>query len=95
MGGLRISKKREFASLTKIMNLVTILNLLQEFSLSPSSVKVVITDAAAKMIGTTAEIHPQEVMTLEDLFYGMMLPSGNDAAYQIAQVGGTIIKVCR
>jgi len=28
--------------------------------------------------------------TLHDLFYGMMLPSGNDAAYLVAQVGGSL-----
>ncbi len=30
-------------------------------------------------------------MSLYDLFYGMMLPSGNDAAFQIAQIGGSLI----
>jgi D-alanyl-D-alanine carboxypeptidase len=35
------------------------------------------------------------IFTLKDLFYGMMLPSGNDAAYMIAQVGGTIINISR
>jgi D-alanyl-D-alanine carboxypeptidase len=35
------------------------------------------------------------IFKLKDLFYGMMLPSGNDAAYQIAQIGGTIINLNR
>jgi D-alanyl-D-alanine carboxypeptidase len=47
------------------------------------------------MIGTTAEIKEGMVFLLKDLLYGMMLPSGNDAAYQIAQVGGTIINLSR
>lgn len=47
------------------------------------------------MNGTTAEIKEGMVLTLNNLFYGMMLPSGNDAAYQIAQVGGTIINLTR
>lgn len=34
-------------------------------------------------------------MSLNDLFYGMMLPSGNDAAFQIALVGGAIINLAR
>jgi D-alanyl-D-alanine carboxypeptidase len=42
------------------------------------------------MDGTTAELKPNMEMSLEDLFYGMMLPSGNDAAYQIAQIGSAI-----
>jgi D-alanyl-D-alanine carboxypeptidase (penicillin-binding protein 5/6) len=35
------------------------------------------------------------VILLKDLFYGMMLPSGNDAAHLIAQIGGTIINLSR
>jgi D-alanyl-D-alanine carboxypeptidase len=35
------------------------------------------------------------IITLHDLFFGMMLPSGNDAAYQIALVGGAIINLSR
>lgn len=33
--------------------------------------------------------------TLKNLFYGMMLPSGNDSAYQIAQVGGVILNLVK
>jgi len=36
------------------------------------------------MSGTSAEIFAGEKYTLEQLFYGMMLPSGNDAAVAIA-----------
>jgi D-alanyl-D-alanine carboxypeptidase len=32
-------------------------------------------------------------MNITDLLYGMMLPSGNDAACQIAMIGGTILKL--
>lgn len=28
-----------------------------------------------------------------DLMFGMMLPSGNDAAYQLAQIVGTLISL--
>lgn len=36
-------------------------------------------------------IYPGEVLTLEDLLYGLLLPSGNDAALAIAQhVGGSV-----
>ena len=30
--------------------------------------------------------------SLEDLYYGMMLPSGNDAATMIAEIGGCMLK---
>jgi D-alanyl-D-alanine carboxypeptidase len=44
------------------------------------------------MSGTSAEIFSGEKYTLEQLFYGMMLPSGNDAALAIANEGGLILK---
>jgi len=45
------------------------------------------------MIGTTAGLKKYTILTLQDLIYGMMLPSGNDAAYQIALTGGLILKL--
>ncbi|HEX5417905.1 MAG TPA: D-alanyl-D-alanine carboxypeptidase family protein [Chloroflexota bacterium] len=40
---------------------------------------------------TLMGIHPGETYTLEDLLYGLMLPSGNDAALAIANgVGGSV-----
>lgn len=48
---------------------------------------------ATTMIGTTASFKKRDVVSLEDLLYAMMLPSGNDAACQIALVGGTILKL--
>lgn len=33
--------------------------------------------------GTTANLKTADEITLKDLFYGMMLPSGNDAAFAI------------
>lgn len=77
------------------MNFTTILSILNEYDLAPSSIKVVVNETASKLIGTTAEIKKGYKLSLEDLFYGMMLPSGNDAAYQIAQIGGEILKLCR
>ena len=47
------------------------------------------------MIGTTAELKHNIELSLEDLFYGMMLPSGNDAAHQVAQIGGAIVQLTR
>lgn len=44
------------------------------------------------MTGTSADIFSGEKYTLEQLFYAMMLPSGNDAAVAIACEGGIILK---
>lgn len=34
-------------------------------------------------------------ISLYDLYFGMMLPSGNDAAFQIAQIGGALIHMAK
>lgn len=44
------------------------------------SAKVSITQWAACLMGTSAELIPGDSLTVEELMYGMMLPSGNDAA---------------
>ena len=38
--------------------------------------------------GTSAKIESGDVYTLEDMYYGLMLPSGNDASLAIAVWGG-------
>lgn len=47
-------------------------------------------DPAELSDSTLMGIHPGETYTLEDLLYGLMLPSGNDAALAIANaIGGS------
>jgi len=41
---------------------------------------VTILESASEMTGTTANLLDRDMLTVEDLIYGMMLPSGNDAA---------------
>ncbi len=36
------------------------------------------------MLGTTAELQAGDIVTLRDLLFGLMLPSGNDASVAIA-----------
>ena len=43
------------------------------------------------MTGTTANLVEGDVLNIEQLCYGMMLPSGNDAAYTLAEYFGNII----
>lgn len=88
-------KRREVASLTKIMNLITILNLCEATSIPPQKVRVTVTREATALNGTTAELKAGLELSLEDLFYAMMLPSGNDAAHLIAQVGGVILRMIK
>ena len=47
-----------------------------------------VTESAAKMIGTTANLKAGTWIILRDVIYGAMLPSGNDAAYTLAEIIG-------
>jgi len=44
-----------------------------------------------KVTGTKANLKSGDTLTLEQLYYGMMLPSGNDAALVIADYFGRIL----
>jgi D-alanyl-D-alanine carboxypeptidase len=47
---------------------------------------------ASRLIGTTARLREGDRVTLLDLVYGMMLPSGNDAAYTLAEFFGGFLR---
>jgi D-alanyl-D-alanine carboxypeptidase len=53
--------------------------------------EVRISRTAANMVGTTANLCFGDQIKLIDLLYGLMLPSGNDAAFAIAEYFGKII----
>jgi D-alanyl-D-alanine carboxypeptidase (penicillin-binding protein 5/6) len=68
------------ASLTKVFTAVQALNM--------APLDTVITTKASDLQSTEATVMgfgPGETYTLRDLIYGMLLPSGNDAAYAIAR----------
>jgi D-alanyl-D-alanine carboxypeptidase len=45
------------------------------------------------MIGTTAELKSKTWIKFIDLFYGSMLPSGNDAAFLLSEIVGYLNKL--
>jgi len=73
------------ASMTKVMTILTAIDILKDRDLKE---KVVVsqeaTSYAYKNDCSTAGFSPDEEVTIEDLFYGTILPSGGDAAYQLA-----------
>ena len=46
-------------------------------------VKVLESSTTPQLGGTSAELLPGEKMSVVELYYGMMLPSGNDAAQSL------------
>ena len=77
--------KREVASLTKMMTFYTVLRCLNKYNMHARNSYITISKTASKCTGTTANLKEGDVLTVEQLCYGMMLPSGNDAAYTLAE----------
>lgn len=75
------------ASTTKIMTAIVALRYGNLSDLVTVPEEAVITETGSSMAGVV----PGDQMSLEDLLYGLMIPSGNDAANAIAvHVGGSI-----
>ena len=84
------NQKLPMASTTKIITAITVLencdNIDQEIKID---------DRAVGITGTSIYLKRGECLTIRELLYGMMLPSGNDAATALAyHVGGDIPKFC-
>lgn len=78
-------KVRRIASITKIM---TAILAIESGKLNDT---VEVTENATRAEGSSIYLKPGETIKLEDLVYGMMLRSGNDAAVAIAEhVGGSL-----
>lgn len=45
------------------------------------------------MTGTSAQIFAGDTYTVEQLLYGLMLPSGNDAAVALAKWAGNLVEI--
>lgn len=79
-------EKKLIASTTKIMTFVVAYEYAKDFL----DVKVAAGEEILKSYGTSIYLSLHEEMSLQDLLYGLMLRSGNDAALVIANfVGGS------
>lgn len=78
-------EQRKMASLTKMM---TSILLVENCEMNE---EITIDKRACYIGGSEAGIKPNDVITAENLLYGMLLPSGNDCAMAIGyHIGGTI-----
>lgn len=79
------------ASLTKMATLLISLRLVERFNLDPNSLYFSVSYNAANMSGTTSRLQENEWIFVKDLFYGLMLPSGNDSAVVLAENFGCLL----
>lgn len=68
-----------------MMTLLTALRLSEKYNVQIKNTYFRISIQAANIIGTIAQLDPKQWITVEDLLYGLMLPSGNDASMVLAE----------
>lgn len=88
LGGENQAEARPMASTSKIMTAWIVLRLA---AAEPKVLDEVITfsERAAKTVGSSAKLDAGEKVTARELLYGLMLPSGNDAAVAFAEHFGS------
>lgn len=79
------------ASLTKILTVYTCLRLAKTLPGVGLDLRLKVSARAAAMTGTRAGLWAGDDITVRNLLYGVMLPSGNDAAVCLAEGVGAVL----
>lgn len=72
------------------MTFYTVLKLSDRLKVDLNS-RVTIHTSCESVVGTTANLAAGDTLTINELLYGLMLPSGNDAAHMLALHFGTLL----
>ncbi|MET8681869.1 serine hydrolase [Streptomyces sp. NPDC004647] len=81
--------RRQMASTTKIMTAVVVLDTRGVNLSKKITVKQAYRDYVTRNGASTADLRTGDKLTVRQLLYGLMLPSGCDAAYALADTFGT------
>lgn len=73
------------------MTAYTVLDLANRFDIDIIESKIEVSLDAAIIGGTSADLIEGDLISIWDMLHGMLLPSGNDAAYCLAEYFGLII----
>lgn len=79
------------------MTTILTINLMEKYGLDKGKIYLIVEVAirvsrtSTTFNGTSAQLKHGKWVRLEDLLYGTMLPSGNDAAYLLSEVMGLLL----
>lgn len=74
------------------MTCLLVLLLIERLKIDMPNTYVKVNEKASRLMGTTAGLLYADYVRLSDILYGLMLPSGNDAALALAEWGGNTIR---
>jgi len=90
MAGVNVEEQRQVASLSKIMTCLVVCQIIEEKRINPQDY-LTVSEEAANVKGTSAKLQPFDELRIIDLLYGLMLPSGNDAAVALGEHFGSLV----
>ena len=86
--------QREVASLTKIMTCFTVIQFFESVLYKDmKKIFLRVSTKAASTSGTSARLQANMIISVWDLLFGLMLPSGNDSAVCLAEGVGSIMQL--
>jgi D-alanyl-D-alanine carboxypeptidase len=64
------------------MTATVVIEFMEKYNIKPdvTMIKILTSSTTPFLGGTSAELLPKDKLSVTELMYGMMLPSGNDAA---------------
>ncbi len=89
--GKDFTERLEIASLTKIMTAYTTIRTLRLLKLDCAKVVLQVSPRAAMTVGTLAGLREGDKLKVSQMLYGLLLPSGNDAALALAEGCGKLM----
>ena len=91
LGGYHEHERREIASLTKVMTAYTALKIINNLNINVTESKIEASFESSITGGTSANLEEGDVLNVWDMLHAMLLPSGNDAAYALAEYFGLVL----
>lgn len=83
--------KREVASLTKMMTFLVAWQSFQKYFPEVTTLNIQVPKYCTQVQGTSAFLKKRDTLTMHQLFYALLLPSGNDAALVLADYFGGVM----
>ena len=89
--GKLMDTRREVASVTKIMTCYAVIEIARKYALDLTKIHIKVCKTGSRIIGSSAKLREGDILTAEQLLYGLMLPSGNDAGFCLAKHFGKFL----
>ena len=86
-----MDQRKQVASVTKTATLYTVIEVCKRYQMDPCQTRIKVCKLGSTISGTSARLQEGDILTVEDLCYGLMLPSGNDAAFVLAKYFGKLL----